>query len=124
MAPQGCEIIVVDDDTSMSQAIERLLAAAGWKSRSFASAEALLDSGAGRGAAVLILDIHLPGMSGLELYRRLSAAGNVPPAIFITARDRPDARDLVSGAGAAACFTKPFAGSDLIRAIRLRLPAA
>ena len=89
----GQEIIVVDDDMSMSQAIERLLVAAGWRVRSFASAEELLASGASADAAVLILDIQLPGMSGLELHRHLAAGGTVTPVIFITAQDRPNTRD-------------------------------
>jgi FixJ family two-component response regulator len=111
------EIIVVDDDVSMSQAIERLLAAFGWKTRTFASAEELLESGASAGAAVLILDVHLPGMSGLELHRRLSAAGGAPPVVFITAQDRPNVREQALQSGAAAYFTKPFSGNELIQVI-------
>ncbi|HEY5952953.1 MAG TPA: response regulator [Terrimicrobiaceae bacterium] len=120
----GQEIIVVDDDMSMSQAIERLLVAAGWRVRSFASAEELLASGASADAAVLIFDIQLPGMSGLELQRHLAAGGTVTPVIFITAQDRPNTRDRARQSGAAAYFTKPFAGRELIQAIRQHLPAA
>jgi FixJ family two-component response regulator len=123
MALEKREIIVVEDDLSMSQAIERLLSAAGWRARSFASAEELLASGALRGAAVLILDIQLPGISGLELHHQLVAQGTAPPAIFITAQDQPSNRDLARQSG-SAYFTKPFAGRDLIRAIRHRLPPA
>lgn len=118
------EIIVVEDDTSMSQAIERLLSAAGLKSRSFPSAEDLLASGASPGAAMLILDIQLPGISGLELHRLLLTAPVAPPVIFITAHDRSNHRDLARQAGAVAYFTKPFAGSELIQEIRRHLPAA
>lgn len=124
MPPGDHDIIIVDDDPSMSQAIERLLAAVGWRARSFCSAEELLASGASAGAVVLILDIQLPGMSGLELHRQLAAAGAVPPVIFITAQDRPDSRELARQSGATAWFTKPFAGSELIEAIRQHLPAA
>jgi FixJ family two-component response regulator len=124
MTSGGSEIIVVDDDMSMSQAIERLLAAAGCKARTFASAEELLESGASAEAAVLILDIQLPGMSGLDLCRHLVAAGDVPPVIFITGQDRPGTRDQALRSGAVAYFTKPFAGQELIRAIRQHLPAA
>lgn len=123
MLSGGIEIIVVDDDTGMSQAIERLLSAVGWKSRSFASAEDLLSSGASAGAAVLILDIQLPGISGWELFRQLKAGGPVAPVIFITAQDRPHTRDLARQSGAAAWFTKPFSGNELIQAIRDQLPA-
>lgn len=124
MNPGGGEIIVVDDDMSMSQAVERLLAAAGWPSRSFASAEDFLASDAVARASVLILDIQLPGISGLELFRQLKAAGGAPPVIFITARDQPDIRDQAREAGAAACFIKPFDGNQLIQTIRHHLPAA
>lgn len=120
---RGAEIIVVDDDMGMSQAIERLLAAAGWKVRSFGSAEALLASGAEFGAAVLILDLQLPGISGLTLFNLLTAKGHVPPVIFITAQDRPDTRNLARRCGAAGYFTKPFSGSELIQAVRELLPA-
>jgi FixJ family two-component response regulator len=117
-------IVVVDDDVGMTQAIERLLATAGWHVRSFTSAETALDSGAFLGAAVLILDLHLPGISGLELHRQLVAGGVMAPVIFMTARDRPKTRELVRRAGAAAYFTKPFSGDDLIAAVRQHLPAA
>ncbi|WP_035611358.1 response regulator [Haloferula sp. BvORR071] len=117
-------IIVVDDDTSMSQAIERLLAAAGLRSRCFGSAEELLESGASSGAAVLILDIQLPGMSGLDLFRQLSSTGHVLPAIFITGQDRPNIREQAQKSGAVAYFTKPFEGRELIEVIHRHLPAA
>jgi FixJ family two-component response regulator len=118
------DIIVVDDDVSMSQAIERLLAAAGLKSHTFGSAEALLASGEAADAALLILDIQLPGISGLELHRQLIAAGISPPVIFITAQDRPETRRMAIHSGASAYLTKPFNGSELIGAIRVHLPAA
>lgn len=119
------DIIIVDDDLSMSQAIERLLSAAGWRARSFASAEALLASEACAAAAIIIVDIHLPGISGLELARRLVADAHpiAPPVIFITAQDRPATRDQARRAGGVAYFTKPFAGGELIREIRRHLPS-
>lgn len=120
----GSEIIVVDDDVSMSQAIGRLLAAAGLTSRTFASAEALLAKVATTEVATLILDIQLPGMSGLDLYRHLIAAGGSPAAIFITGQDRPGIRNQVLQSGALAYFTKPFDGNDLIRTICQHLKSA
>ena len=123
MTPGGRDIVVVDDDTSMGQAIERLLSAAGWTSRSFASAEELLASGAWSGAGVLILDIHLPGMSGFDLCRHLTTRGHLPPVIFITGNDRPNTREQARQSGVAGYFTKPFAGSELIQVIRRLLTA-
>lgn len=121
MVSSGTDIIIVEDDMAVSHALERLLAAAGWNSRSFDSAEALL-AGEGSGAAVLILDIHLPGMSGLALARHLSAQGHTTPIIFITARDRPETRELARRAGAAAYLVKPFAGSELLQEILRHAP--
>jgi FixJ family two-component response regulator len=124
MMPEGADIVVVDDDTSMSQAIERLFDAVGLTCRSFASAEDLLDSGTCASAGVLILDIDLPGISGLELLRQLKASGNAPPVILITGQDRPNQREQALRCGATAYFTKPFAGSELIQAARSHLPHA
>lgn len=123
MSEWGREIIIVDDDTGMSQAIERLLAAAGLKAHSFTCVEELLSSGDCIRAGILILDIQLPGMSGLELIRHPSMAGLLPPVIFITGQDRPNIKEQALLAGAADYFIKPFAGSDLLHSIRLHLLA-
>lgn len=117
------EIIVVDDDMSMSQAIERLLAAAGWTVRTFGTAEELLASGEAASATLLILDVQLPGRSAFDLHRQLIAEGVAPPVIFITGQDRPTTRDSARQAGAIAYFTKPFSGSELIQVIRQQLSA-
>jgi len=66
------------------------LNAAGFQAITFLSAEALLESGAAANAACHVLNIHLPGLSGFELRRRLQAVGTKAPAIFITAYDDPD----------------------------------
>ena len=66
-AAQYQSVVVVEDDAGMSKAIERLLRAAGFQTMSFASAEELLQTEAVDVAACLVLDIHLPGLSGLEL---------------------------------------------------------
>jgi DNA-binding response OmpR family regulator len=116
-------IVVVEDDTSMSQAIERVLQAGGFQAVAFASAEAALEAGVA--ADALVLDIHLPGMSGFEMYRRLALAGEAPPAIFITARDEPAVRDEAEGLGGAGSYLpKPFSGRDLLDAVSraLRCP--
>ena len=86
-------IVVVEDDAGMSKAIERLLRAAGFQPVSFISAEELLQTEAADSAACLVLDIHLPGLSGLELARLLVGSGRAKPIIFITGRDEPSLRD-------------------------------
>lgn len=118
MADESLEIIIVDDDASMGQAIERQLTASGWKTRSFSSAEDFLDSEAVDSAAFLILDIHLPGMSGFELKHGLAADGIRLPVIFITGHDRPQFRKMAEQVGAIAYLIKPFEGQSMISAIR------
>jgi FixJ family two-component response regulator len=111
-------IVVVEDDASMGQALELMLRAGGYEVITFASAEAALEADAAATADCLILDIHLPAMSGFELFQRLALAGNELPAIFITAHDEPAARDEAERlAGAGRYFTKPFSGRALLDAI-------
>jgi FixJ family two-component response regulator len=109
-------IVVVEDDASMGQALEMMLRAGGYEVLTFASAEAALEAGAA--ANCLVLDIHLPGMSGFELYRRLALSGKGLPAIFITARDEPAVREEAQRLGGAGHYLpKPFSGRALLDAI-------
>jgi FixJ family two-component response regulator len=110
-------IVVVEDDAGMKRAIERLLRAAGFQPVSFASAEDLLQTEAADSAACLVLDIHLPGLSGIELGRRLVKSDRAKPVIFITGQDEPSLREE---AGRLGCgyFRKPFEGKALLEAIR------
>lgn len=117
-------IVAVDDDAEMNQAIQRLLSAAGFRAITFPSGEALLEAGAAAAAECLILDVHLPGLSGFELRRRLLEGGAKPPVIFITAYDHPDSEALAMDSGAIACFTKPFCGQSLLRAISKALESS
>lgn len=110
-------IIVVEDDASMSQAIERILRTGGFAPVMFASAEAAVADDAANNADCLVLDIHLPGMSGLELSRRLALEGSKVPTIFITAHDEPAIRDQVERIGASSYLPKPFGGRALLSAI-------
>src|SRR4029450_3138060 len=111
------QIIVVEDDPGMGEALERVLSAAGFRVAVYPSAEALLESAAAAGAACFVFDIHLPGLSGLELRRRLTADGHRAPVIFITAHDDRATRAQAAALGAAAYLPKPFRGTDLLRAI-------
>jgi FixJ family two-component response regulator len=117
MSNPKLNIIVVDDDAQMNQAIERLLNAAGFHAVTFPSAEALLAAGAVANAACMVLDIHLPGLSGFELRQRLELDGARPPVIFITAYDDPASRAQAQEADATAYFTKPFPGQSFLTAI-------
>jgi len=111
-------IAVVDDDPSMLRGIVRLLSAHGFGTQAFASAEAFLGDVGASTAACLILDIHLGGMSGIELRRRLTASGSRLPVIFITAVDDEATREEAIAAGCIACLRKPFASNLLIGAIK------
>jgi len=117
MPDQHQSIVVVEDDAGMKKAIERLLRAAGFQSVSFASAEELLQTEAVDSAACLVLDIHLPGLSGLELGRVLIESGRAKPIIFITGQDEPSLRDEARRVG-CGYFRKPFEGKALLEAIR------
>ena len=117
MPSPGQNIIVVDDDAGMNQAIERLLNAAGFRTVTFSSGEDLLESGAAASAACLILDLHLPGLSGFDLCRRLRQFGVTLPVIFITAYDDPAAQTEAKVEGAIAYFTKPFPGQSLLSSV-------
>ena len=116
-------IVIVEDDTGMSKAIERLLRAAGFQSVSFTSAEELLQTKTADAAACLVLDIHLPGLSGLELARLLIGSGHAKPVIFITGQDEPSLRDEALRLGCIDCLRKPFDGSALLKAIRTAVTA-
>jgi FixJ family two-component response regulator len=117
-------IVVVEDDASMCQAIERILRVSGYATVAFGSAEAALQAMAGEEAGCLVIDIHLPGMSGFELHRRLALSGKEFPAVFITARDEPAVRDEAERLGGAGSYLpKPFSGRALLDAITLALGA-
>lgn len=116
-------VVVVEDDDGMRKALDRLLRAAGYQPLLFSSAEAFLGTATAHLAACLVLDIRLPGLSGLELHRRLAASGRVPPVIFITAQDDDAAREEARQLECLAYFRKPFEGVALLDAIRQALGA-
>jgi FixJ family two-component response regulator len=117
MAKEENKIVVVDDNASMRGAIKRLLNAAGFKVNTFESAEELLQTDVAREAACLVLDVHLPGLSGFELNQQLVGSGVRLPVVFITAYDEPAARNNAEKAGAVAYLIKPFPGRKLLHAI-------
>jgi FixJ family two-component response regulator len=110
-------VAVVDDDPAMLKAIERLLNAKGFDVEVFSSAEAFLDNAATSVAGCLVLDIHLDGMSGIELRRRLAASGSRLPVIFMTAVNEEATRKEAVAAGCIAYLRKPFPAHLLIEAI-------
>jgi FixJ family two-component response regulator len=116
--PTAAEVIaVVDDDAATRQSIERLLSARGYTVNTFESAEEFLESALVKSTRGLVLDIHLKGMSGIELRRRLSVAKSTIPVVFITAYDDDATRNEALGVGCVACLQKPFAADRLTEAL-------
>jgi len=117
MVKQQKIVAVVDDDPSMLSAMENLLDAHGFASKVFASAEEFLSHGAATQVDCLLLDIHLGGMSGIELRRQLLASGHTVPVIFMTALDDEMLAQALK-AGGVACLRKPFPAPLLIEALK------
>ena len=108
-------IAVVDDDPSVLRGLSRLLSAHGFRVQTFASAELFLHDIATCEADCLLLDIHLGGMSGIDLKR--TSSGSDLPVIFMTAIDAGATRQEALSAGCVAYLTKPFLAKLLIDAI-------
>jgi len=114
--PAKQTVAVVEDDEAMRKAIRRVLETEGFVTEVFDRAETFLASGAALRAHCLVLDIRLPGMSGIDLHEQLLSRENALPTVFITAHD--DARTRrVAARGTNCCLTKPFLGEALIEAI-------
>lgn len=110
-------IAIVDDDEPLREALGSVLKAAGFSIDTFASAEEFLNSPNREEIACLILDVRLPGMSGIELQRRLFEAGDATPIIFVTAHGDASLRDVLIKAGAAGFLNKPVRSDSLLREI-------
>jgi FixJ family two-component response regulator len=111
-------ISVVDDDASVRKSLCGLIRSFGFAAEAFASAEEFLQSGNVRGTHCLILDVRMPGMSGLELQRRLADSRRDVAVIFITAHGDEAARAQALRDGAAGYLFKPFSEEALLDAIR------
>jgi FixJ family two-component response regulator len=114
-------IFIVDDDKSVRRALKRLVNIAGFSARTFASAREFWDSGRFRSTGVLVLDVRMPGMSGLELQKQLIDSDSDIPIIFITAHEDIQASRKALEAGAVAFLQKPFEDQALINAINSAL---
>jgi FixJ family two-component response regulator len=110
-------ISVVDDDPSVRAAADNLLSSHGYEVRTFASAEAFLQSAPQDNSSCIVADVQMPGMSGLDLLVAVRGRGNQTPFIFITAFSDPSVRLRAQKAGAAGFLEKPFGSSVLIDCI-------
>lgn len=117
----GTLVAVVDDDESVRESLPDLLREFGCDVQAYSSAEEFLASHSLATAECLILDIAMPGMSGMELQIELNLRRNPVPIIFITAQEDPSARPLVTERGAVACLFKPFAENVLLAALKKAL---
>jgi two-component system response regulator FixJ len=111
-------VFVVDDNEFVRDALKTLLRSAGYDVQTFESAEAFLDHDAEKLTGLLILDIRMPGMSGLELQKRLADAGRNLPIIFITAHEGGKVRKAALEEGAEAFLQKPFEDETLLGAVQ------
>jgi FixJ family two-component response regulator len=109
---------IVDDDDPLRKAIESVLRASKFTIESYASAEAFLDSPSRDRIQCLILDVRLPGMSGIELQRRLRDANDQMPILFISAHGDEILRQRVMSAGAVGFLSKPVRSGVLLEHIR------
>ena len=118
MLPEKSFIVfIVDDDDSVRKALKRLLSANGYQVMTFESAEDFLLSGRVRTEGCIVLDIGLPGMSGLELYEKLATSEAKHPVIFITAQDNPQWQKGAAETDAVAYLRKPFDQQLLLNAL-------
>jgi FixJ family two-component response regulator len=118
-------VAVVDDDAGVRAATENLLNSIGIRTRGFASAELFLRFKGRAGVGCLILDMRLPGMSGLELQFQLLASGLTIPAIFVTAEVDTDGQlpSQMAESGAMAVLRKPCDSDELMRLVKAALDA-
>jgi FixJ family two-component response regulator len=120
-SPTPATVFVVDDDEDVRAAMQRLLRTVGLHAEAFASAKDFLERHLPQGPSCLILDIRLPGMSGLDVQKRLVETGTKIPVIFITAHADVPLAVTAMKSGAVEFLTKPFRGQDLVDAVQQAL---
>jgi FixJ family two-component response regulator len=111
-------IFVVDDDPDVRRAMKRLLKTARFKVETFATAEDFLKTEPCRSPGVLVLDMRLPGMDGLDLQKALAASGSAMPVVFMTAYEDAGQRQEAMDRGGIAFLQKPVDEKVLFEAIR------
>ena len=117
-------VSVVDDDESIRESLPELVREFGYEVRACSSAEEFLASGYAEQTRCLLLDLAMPGMSGLDLQRELKHRNQAIPIIFITASGDESTHQNVLGEGAVACLVKPFSEAALLQAINAAILAS
>jgi FixJ family two-component response regulator len=110
-------ISVIDDDDSFRLALVDSLDSLGYRARGFSSAEDFIAEGGEGSCDCVITDIHMPGMSGLDLKRLLADRGSTRPVIMITARTEPGLEAKAAASGAVCLLRKPFETDALIHCL-------
>ena len=118
---KGAVISIIDDNASIRMALKRLIESTGLPAENFGSAEEFLVSCRSQDSACVILDLQLPGMSGLELQSQLEISNPRVPIVFISARFDEQARERALTTGAIEFLQKPFSEEALFRAIKTAL---
>jgi FixJ family two-component response regulator len=113
----GDTIFLLDDDASVLKALKRLLKSAGFNVKAYSVALDFLNCGYEKLAGVLILDVQMPGMSGIEVQKKVVDSGSKMPIIFITAHENEEIQKVAMESGAVAFFQKPFEEDELLSAI-------
>ena len=121
MSVDDSDIFLIDDDDFVRDALRALLKSAGFSVKTFESAEVFLTSKYQQHKGLLVLDVRMPGMSGIELQKRLSEYGIDNPIVFITAYADAHARAEAEGAGAVAFLQKPFEDYDLLCKLLIKI---
>jgi FixJ family two-component response regulator len=115
-------IAVVDDEESVRKALVRVLRAAGFAARGFSSGAEFLKSWHFDRPDCLVLDLQMPGFSGMEVQQALKIAGAHFPVVIITAHDAPSLREECMRQGAVAYLCKPLDIRALVQAVTLAIP--
>jgi len=110
-------VAIVDDDFSVREGLESLVRSAGWRVETFASAQEFLDRPAAGAPSCLILDLQLPGFSGLDLQKKMAEIGLEIPVVFLTGYGSIPTSVQAMKAGATEFLTKPVDEEELLRAI-------
>ena len=116
-------VAIVDDEEPVRKALSRLLRASGLEAESYAGGREFLDAAVLREPDCVLLDLHMPRMSGLQVLRALQAMRRCLPIVVITAHDAPETRDQCLAAGATAYLRKPLEEHELLDTITAALGA-
>ena len=110
-------VAIVDDEESVRRALKRLMVSAGISVESFASGGEFLESLAERRPDCVVLDLHMPGVSGFDVQERLAQSRDPPPVVVITGHDSAESQRRAMDGGATACLHKPVIDRVLLEAI-------